>query len=139
MTKEEILEKHIGKGLREDSVLIREYILRAMEEYAKHSHQEQLKGVTDEVNNPSRDYNHLYKLISKGKQIIPCFVDHTFRDDSKIYRDVACVKMRPDTTISIGVRGIQYGGVDSWHLKDNNGLELFIIECERLNLEFYKN
>lgn len=84
----------------------------------------------------SKDYTRLYEKINKG-EIVPCFVDYKSFNLKKVYRDVASIRKRPDNSIDIGVRGISYGGVSEWHLKDITELEAFIYECERLNLEYY--
>lgn len=84
----------------------------------------------------SKDYTRLYAKISKG-DIVPCFVDYNWRDGTPPFRDIASVKMRTDKTIMIGARGIQYGGVDQWHLETKSPIKAFTDECERMNLEYY--
>jgi len=83
----------------------------------------------------SKDYTRLFDKISKG-EIVPCFVDYFFSDIKTPQRDIAQIKMFKDQRIMIGVRGMQYGGVDDFALDGRTVLKAFTDECNRLNLEY---
>lgn len=85
----------------------------------------------------SKDYTLLFDKISKG-EIVPCFVDYYFSDIKTPQRDIAQIKMFKDQRIMIGVRGMQYGGVDDFALDGRTVLKAFTDECNRLNLEYYQ-
>ncbi|MEH0153756.1 hypothetical protein V6R21_06380 [Limibacter armeniacum] len=81
--------------------------------------------------NLSKDYNTLYQHVCDGK-VAACFVDYDgFRDICQI------IKYR-DYDISICCRGIGYGNVRTFHRKRGTEKELFIAQCEKLNLEWIK-
>lgn len=89
--------------------------------------------------NLSKDYEKLYNLILDGS-IIAGYVDYQFASlvgKCEPSRDVCNIK-KIDKTIIIGARGIQYGGVDNYEIKHfkKSEKELFIIDCNRMNLEF---
>lgn len=85
---------------------------------------------------PMKDYELLFNMLDSHKNGVPCFVDYSWKEDEAPFRDIARVR-KTGNRISIGARGIQYGGVDEFQLKEKTQLEFFKEECERLGLEFY--
>lgn len=72
-----------------------------------------------------------------GGEAVPCWVDYKYRNDNKYSRDIAAIYKLDNGDIIIGARGIQYGYVDDWYTYDGmTAQEAFIIECERINLEY---
>lgn len=84
----------------------------------------------------SKDYSRLFDKISKG-EIVPCFVDYDWRDGTPASRDIAKVQRHKENSIMVGVRGMQYGGVDEFALDGRTELKAFTDECERMNLEYF--
>lgn len=86
----------------------------------------------------SRDYGLLFDKLCEGYCIVG-FVDYNFtslKDKYPPSRDVVSIKRRAEFVISIGVRGIQYGGIECWHKYQGKERDVFIKECESLNLEW---
>ena len=89
--------------------------------------------------NLSKNYEQLYKLICEGL-VAACFVDYSYSGDDIPSRDIAkCRKY--DERISVGVRGCEYGSVSRYDQlrTGETEKELFIKECERMNLEWINN
>lgn len=83
----------------------------------------------------SKDYEKLWSFVANGDEPL-CFVDYKW-SETKTCRDVARIKRNSSFQIQIGVRGIQYGGVDTWYEEhENSEKEAFINECKELNLEW---
>lgn len=86
--------------------------------------------------NLSKDYSRLFELICNDVKV-PCYVDYRFsNDDKKSSRDICQCKRWNEYDIKIGARGIQYGGVDVWCKDRGTERDLFVQECERMNLEW---
>ena len=83
----------------------------------------------------SKDYKLLYELIQKGNVV--CFVDYNFyRDNSKPSRDICQCKKKAREIVFVS-RGHEYGSVSDWNIDEKHSeLDLFIKECQSLNVEF---
>jgi len=83
----------------------------------------------------SKDYEKLWSFVENGHEPI-CFVDYKWTE-TQILRDVARIRRHNAFKIQIGVRGIQYGGVEYWYKDEyKTEREAFISECKSLNLEW---
>jgi len=83
----------------------------------------------------SKDYEKLYELICQG-HIAACFVDYSYRDDSKPFRDIAKIRRFEEYDIQVGARGIEYGSIRTFHKEEGTEKQLFIQQCQRMNLEW---
>ena len=83
------------------------------------------------------DYNELFDLIKEGEKVA-AFVDYTFSDSTHVFRDVVAVRRDGPYQITIGVRGHGYGGLYPFNEKDGDEKELFIKDCEHMNLGWVK-
>lgn len=81
----------------------------------------------------SRDYDLLYKMLCGGMEV-PCYVD--YERGINLIRDFCRARRLKPYYIIIGVRGIQYGGIDSYQDSEGPELNLLTSECKRMNLEF---
>jgi len=87
----------------------------------------------------SNDYDELFCLISLG-EIIAAFVDFRFDETMpNAMRDLCKVYRHGSYQIRIGVRGLQYGGLEEFNKEDGDEKKLFIGQCKVLNLEWIKN
>lgn len=82
----------------------------------------------------SKNYRILFALISAG-EIIAAFVDYELIEDEML-RDLCKVQRHGPYQIRIGVRGMQYGGLERFNEEDGDEKELFIAQCKALNLEW---
>lgn len=85
----------------------------------------------------SKDYKLLFDLIQTDSVV--CIVDYDFhRNGKNLSRDICrCKKKETIDSISFVSRGHQYGGVEDWMVDENSSLyDLFVQECESLNVEF---
>ncbi len=88
--------------------------------------------------NLSNNYELLYKNICDGNEVA-CFVDYQFRGLENKYppsRDICVVKRRKEYDIDFLVRGMSYGSVSDYWKDKNTEKEVFLSECERMNIEW---
>jgi hypothetical protein len=88
----------------------------------------------------SKNYEMLYRLILKGDSVV-ALVDYRFPDDDRNelpYRDPCRVSRLGNFRISISCRGTEYGGVYPWDDLKGSEIDIFIKECQRLNLEWFE-
>ncbi len=85
--------------------------------------------------NLSKDYELLYKKICEGHEAF-CLVNYDLRDGKEPLRDPAKVRRFGEYDIQVGARGIGYGDVRTFHKDRGTEQELFIKECQRMNLEW---
>jgi len=87
----------------------------------------------------SKDYEELYRLICEG-HIIVCFIDYKFStqdEDEKPYRDVCKVEKSVQwKRIEFGVRGICYGGIYDFMLKEHTEWKWFESLCKNMKVEY---
>lgn len=83
---------------------------------------------------PSKDYKKLFQFIVDGNTAV-AYVDYDYRD-GEVARDICKVERRGEFFINIGVRGMAYGNVFEFQREEGTEEELFIKECEGLNLEW---
>ena len=86
----------------------------------------------------SKDYKKLYGLVCEGKRVA-AFVDYKFPSAREhVMRDLCLVEKRKGNRIVGFSRGICYLEVEDWQTPSLDEQECFIVDCERLNLEFIK-
>lgn len=83
----------------------------------------------------SKDYKYLFQMICDGL-IAVAFVDYNFRNNDLVMRDICKIERIAPYTIQIGVRGMAYGGFCQFDSAYGSEKELFIKDCERMNLEW---
>jgi hypothetical protein len=86
----------------------------------------------------SKEYKVLYDLLCEGYEIA-AFVDYQFKSLEGKYppsRDICRVRRRSEYDIDFGARGISYGSVSSYFKDKKTEFELFLSECERMNVEW---
>lgn len=91
--------------------------------------------------NLSKDYELLYTKICEGSEIA-CFVNYNFRSLEGKYppsRDICLIRRRKEYNIDFLARGISYGGVDDFAKNKYSEKELFLSECERMDVEWIDN
>ncbi len=84
----------------------------------------------------SKDYDTLFDRITAG-EIIAAFVDYYDKDIREDpWRDICKVQRWKPYLITIGVRGIGYGGLMEFDEEDGEEKTLFVRLCKALNLEW---
>lgn len=83
----------------------------------------------------SKDYKLLYELIQKENVV--CFVNYDFRrNNTDFVRDI-CQCKKKATEIVFVSRGHEYGSISDWNIDEKHSeLDLFVQECQSLNVEF---
>jgi hypothetical protein len=89
----------------------------------------------EEVYKFSNDYDLMYFYLLQGNEII-CYVNYQYSKSDTVMRDICRCKKFKDYDIKFLARGIQYGDVSDYFKDKHTEKELFIIECERMNLEW---
>jgi hypothetical protein len=88
----------------------------------------------------SKDYNKLFEHICNGLEV-PCYVDYSFGFPDKVihaFRDLCLCKRKRPWQISFSVRGVGYGGIDTFEDEGHGNEEtLFIERCQALNVEWF--
>ena len=78
----------------------------------------------------------MFSYLIMGNDIF-CLVDYDFYKDGKEpIRDVCRCRRFKEFDISFGSRGIGYGSVNYWEKDRGTEKELFIRQCESMNLEW---
>lgn len=80
----------------------------------------------------------MFTYLIMGNAIF-CLVDYDFyRNRKDKLRDVCSCIRKSEGNITFSVRGIGYGGISDYEIKEseNSEIELFKQECERLNVEW---
>lgn len=86
--------------------------------------------------NFSRDYVQLHELLCDGF-IAVGFVNYSFNgSEAAISRDVCKIRRFDAYDIQFGARGIGYGGVSDYLKDTKTELDIFIEECERMELDW---
>ncbi len=80
----------------------------------------------------SKDYSRLYDLICEGIEIA-CYVDY----DSE-FRDICRCRKFAEYDILFSVRGCIYSQISEWHKNMGSEKDVFIQECDSLNVEWIK-
>lgn len=84
----------------------------------------------------STDYKQLYERIMGG-EIISAFVDFTYTDSSKVYRDICKVRFTGES-VEVTARGICYLSLSDFdvvlHKHKYTLQEIFTKDCQQLNL-----
>jgi hypothetical protein len=84
----------------------------------------------------SKDYNLLFDKLVVGEELVG-FVDYQFTSLKGKYdpsRDVCKIIRKGQFDINLGARGISYGSISELFSDTHSELELFVLECKRLNL-----
>ena len=84
--------------------------------------------------NYSKDYDALYEFICAGNEAL-CLVDYLQVIE---HRDVCKCKREKPFQIFFVSRGHEYGGVYPWYAVNGFEKDLFIKECNSLNVEWIK-
>jgi hypothetical protein len=91
--------------------------------------------------NLSKDYDLLYSKICDGYEIA-CFVNYNLRSLEDKYppmRDICLIRRRKAYDIDFLARGISYGSVSDYDKDKYSEKELFLSECERMDVEWIDN
>lgn len=75
----------------------------------------------------SRDYERAWQLMQQGDRLA-CWVDYVG------CRDIASARINRSLNLDVGARGIGYIYLFEDQIQDSN---MFVKQCERLNIEFY--
>ncbi len=97
---------------------------------------EELKRIkSTSVAKSNKDYDELFKRICRG-EVVLAFVDYSFPGDEHVYRDPCSIRRVGEYDIHISARGICYGSVYQFDRDKGDERELFIKQCEWLNVIF---
>lgn len=88
--------------------------------------------------NLSKNYHRLYFHLCQGKTVVG-FVNYQFRGMEGKHppsRDTCKIVRRNPYDISFGARGIEYGSISDYFADKETEYNLFLSECERMNVEW---